>query len=320
MAAGISVGRSPFLRVDTPRPNNHRRKTVENDQASLQEMKNTNVLEERKKLFSLSGNSDHAMLAGAYLEWESRGTGGGQRKAYCDSLGLSFNGMRDMAQLVNQLDGSLRAAGFEASKESDRNANSWRILRACAVASMAPGQLVRLLRPSTKYVDTAEGALEKDGVARELRFFIRQEEPPLGGVGSDASLSLLSQDPKILEERVFLHPSSANFTVGNYHCPWLVYHSLVRTSKSFLRDATECSAYALLLFGGSLDVQARNEIIVVDQWVKLAANARIGALIRGLREKMDVLLAQKVKDPDVDISNTAEMQLIVKLLVTDGLG
>ena len=174
--------------------------------------------------------------------------------------------MKDMAQLVNQLDGSLRAAGFEASRESDRNANSWRILRACAVASMAPGQLVRLLRPSTKYVDTAEGALENDGVARELKFFIRQEEPPRGGVGWDASEtpspSPSSQDPKIVEERVFLHPSSANFTVGNYHCPWLVYHSLVRMSKSFLRDVTDCSDYALLLlFGGSLDAQAQNEVI-----------------------------------------------------------
>jgi ATP-dependent RNA helicase DHX57 len=59
---------------------------------------------------------------------------------------------------------------------------------------------------------------------------------------------------------------------------------------------------------------------VVDDWVKLSANARIGALIRGLREKMDDLLAQKIKDPNIDIGNSTEMKLIVKLLVTDGLG
>lgn len=95
---------------------------------------------------------------------------------------------------------------------------------------------------------------------------------------------------------------------------------MVKTSKPFLRDATECSAYALLLFGGQLDVQARNDIIVIDGWAKLSANARIGALIRGLRSRMDDLLEQKIKDPKIDISGTPEMNLIVKLLVTDGLG
>jgi ATP-dependent RNA helicase DHX57 len=58
----------------------------------------------------------------------------------------------------------------------------------------------------------------------------------------------------------------------------------------------------------------------VDDWVKLSANARIASLIRGLRGKMDDLLAQKIKEPTVDISDTPEMRLIVKLLVTDGLG
>jgi ATP-dependent RNA helicase DHX57 len=95
---------------------------------------------------------------------------------------------------------------------------------------------------------------------------------------------------------------------------------MVRTSKPFLRDATECSAYSLLLFGGQLDVQARNNVITIDGWVQLSANARIGALIRGLRNKMDDLLSQKIKDPMLDISNTTEMKLIVKLIVTDGLG
>ena len=67
-------------------------------------------------------------------------------------------------------------------------------------------------------------------------------------------------------------------------------------------------------------MEARNGIIVIDNWVKLSANARIGALIRGLRSKMDDLLEKKIRDPKIDISGTPEMNLIVKLLVTDGLG
>lgn len=248
------------------------------------------------------------MLAAAFASWERLPAGGGERKNYCNRLGLSFSGMKDISQLVNQYDSALCAAGYNESAESDRNANSWRLLRTCAVSAMAPGQLVRVERPSTKYASTAEGAREKDGVAKELKFFIRLE-------GSESDNSRKGN-----EERVFLHPSSSLFSVGNFSCPWLVYHSMVKTSKPFLRDATECSAYALLLFGGDMEVEARNSVIVVDGWVKLAANARIGALIRGLRSRLDSLLADKIKNPAMDISNTPEMRLIVNLLFTDGMG
>jgi len=95
---------------------------------------------------------------------------------------------------------------------------------------------------------------------------------------------------------------------------------MIRTSKPFLRDATECSAYGLLLFGGSLTVEARNSVIHIDDWIRLSANARIGALILGLRSKIDELLRQKINNPTVSISDTPEMQLIVKLLITDGHG
>jgi ATP-dependent RNA helicase DHX57 len=308
MAAGISTGRSPFLKIDL------RAKQADGSTGSMQEAKQRHVLDERAKLLELSGNSDHAMLATAFMQWESLKTGGGERKSYCDSLGLSFTGIRDILQLVNQYDSSLSSAGFVKSAESDRNTKSFRILRSCAISSMAPGQLVRVHRPSTKYADTAEGAREKDGVAKELKFFIRNQE---AGVPWQ---SKINESTSQKDERVFLHPSSALFSVGNFSCPWLVYNSMVKTSKPFLRDATECSAYALLLFGGQLDVQARNGIIVIDDWVKLSANARIGALIRGLRGRMDNLLEEKIKDPKSDISNTPEMELIVKLLITDGLG
>ena len=297
MAAGMSVGRSPFLRID----NFSRNKEEE----SVEDMKRRILLEERDNLFKSVGNSDHAMLAAAYLNWDGIRTGAADRKRFCERLGLSLNGMRDLKQLVNQLDSSLAASGYVASPEADRNSKSWRIIRTCAVASLAPSQLVRVQRPMAKYSETAEGAVEKDGVAKELKFYIRAST---------------SDDPQGSEERVFMHPSSANFAVGSFNCPWLVYHDLVRTSKAFLRDATECSAYSLLLFGGKLEVQASKGLIVVDDWVRLAANARIGALIGGLRRKVDELLARKVEDPSFDIAGTVEMKLIVNLIVSDGLG
>ena len=152
------------------------------------------------------------------------------------------------------------------------------------------------------------GSIEKEGKAKELKFFIRG--------GSDDSNSGGSGDVRIRdgvkEERVFIHPSSHNFAVGSYSCPWLVYHRLVRTSKAFVSDATECNPYALLLFGGAMEVRASQGLIVLDDWIRLSANARIGSLIGGLRQKVDGLLERKVADPSLDIAGSTEMKLITE--------
>jgi ATP-dependent RNA helicase DHX57 len=87
-----------------------------------------------------------------------------------------------------------------------------------------------------------------------------------------------------------------------------------------MRDVTECSNYDLLLFGGKVEVIAAEGLIVVDDYVRMSANARIAALIGGLRRKVDDLLSKKISNPSYDVVNSLEMKLIVKLLRTDGLG
>ncbi len=87
-----------------------------------------------------------------------------------------------------------------------------------------------------------------------------------------------------------------------------------------MRDVTECSNYDLLLFGGKLEVVAAEGLIIVDNYVRMSANARIAALIGGLRRKVDDLLSKKISNPSYDVVNSIEMKLIVKLLRTDGLG
>lgn len=217
--------------------------------------------------------------------------------------------MKEMKQLARQLDSSLSASGFVKSKESNAHDNSWRVIRSVLVSALSPTQILRVQRPSAKYTETVEGAIQKEGKAKELKFFIR--------CGND--IDNQSPNPRN-EERVFIHPSSNNFTVGNFNCPWLVYHRLVRTSKAFISDATECNAFALLLFGGSMEVQASKGLIILDGWVTLSANARIGSLIGGLRRKVDDLLERKVTDPRLDITSSTEMKLITDLLRHDGLG
>ena len=304
MAAGISSGRSPLLRVE--KPWRHRNAEL-TEKEEMEDRRIERILKERSDLAQKVGKSDHALLAAMFMKW--RKCNSSERRKYCDSLGLSYTGMCDIQQLYNQLEASLVSAGFPATNESERNTDSWRIIHTCAISAMAPSQLVKVRRPALKYHETAEGAVERSGEARELKFFIR--------VNADSSSNA---DFSSQEERVFIHPSSANFTQGKYSCPFLVYNSLVRTSKPFLRDVTECTAYSLLLFGGALDVQATKGVIVVDSWATLSANARIGALILGLRKRLDSMLEEKVSDPQIDIASTQEMKIIANLIRTDGLG
>lgn len=305
MAAGMSVGRSPFLRVDTrKKPRRHR---GDEEPESMEEMKQKQILKERDDLFKKVGNSDHALLAAVYMEWDLEKAQ--SRKQFCEKLGLSFPGMRDVGQLANQFDSALRSLGYGPSPDTNRNGQSWRIIRAVATAGMAPANLVKVVRPATTYHETAGGAKEKDGEARELKFFIRTD-----------GVSESHDETKAKEERVFVHPSSANFSTGSYSCPWLVYNSLVRTSKPFLRDVTECDGYPLLLFGGPIEVLASKDIVVVDGWCQLGAHARIGSLMGALRRRLDELLILKVNDPSYNIAASNEMAVIVKLIMTDGLG
>lgn len=221
-----------------------------------------------------------------------------------DRFGLALNIMKEMQQLVQQLSFTLSSLGFIENKECTVHTYSWRVVRAVVVSALAPAQIVKIQRPTTKYTETVEGAVEKEGKAKDLKFFIRGGE---SSVQSD-------------EERVFIHPSCNLFSVSAFSCPWLVYHRMVRTSKPFIHDATEGTAYALLLFGGKMEVQASKGLVVLDDHIQLSSNARIGSLIGALRKKIDNLLEKKVADPSLDISNTAEMKLVADLLRYDGLG
>mmetsp|Transcript_15236 Transcript_15236/g.33072 ORF Transcript_15236/g.33072 Transcript_15236/m.33072 type:complete len:1605 (-) Transcript_15236:173-4987(-) len=314
IAAGMSAGRSPFLRINTF--NNGRQRGKDDMEQEKQEFTNGKILEERAALFKMVGNSDHAMLGKAFLLWKES-QGASERRRFCDKLGLAFNSMRDILTLTRQLDSSLTNSGFLPSKECNKNESSWRIVRSMLVSSLSPTQVVRVQRPSTKYTETVEGSIEKEGKSKELKFFIRGGSESMGGDANHNSAT--RSKGKMHEERVFLHPSSNNFSIGSYSCPWLVYHRLIRTSKAFVSDSTECNPYSLLLFGGSMEVQASNGLIVLDDWIRFSANARIGSLIGGLRQKVDGLLEQKVADPSLDITGSMEMKLITDLLRHDGV-
>lgn len=101
IAAGMSIGKSPFTRIDSFGG----KKYDDTDEKDYEhQMKNESILQERKKIFASVGNSDLALFAAVYLKWDSIQNGGGEKKKFCESLGLLVNSMKDMKQMVKQLE------------------------------------------------------------------------------------------------------------------------------------------------------------------------------------------------------------------------
>jgi hypothetical protein len=77
--------------------------------------------------------------------------------------------------------------------------------------------------------------------------------------------------------------------------------------------------WALLLFGGELEVKHTERLVLVDKWIRFAAQARVGVLVKALREELDALLSQKVEFPDLDVHETRLFVAIEELLQSDGM-
>ncbi len=149
---------------------------------------------------------------------------------------------------------------------------------------------MRVQKPDTKYAETAGGAMAKHAEAKEFKYFTHPDG------------------------RVFMHPSSLNFSENEWLSPWLVYHDKQATSKVFIRDSTMVTPYALALFGSDIHIQYHKGVIQVDGFVRLSAPARLAVLVRGLRELLQRAVAEKLQRPDADISAHPAVAVLLEIL------
>lgn len=79
------------------------------------------------------------------------------------------------------------------------------------------------------------------------------------------------------------------------------------------------NAYTLLLFSGAIELDTLGRGLVVDGWLRLRGWARIGVLVSRLRGVVDDVIAMKVENPSLDLTNNEVIKLVVKLIEFDGL-
>ncbi|RZC25774.1 DExH-box ATP-dependent RNA helicase DExH1 [Glycine soja] len=103
--------------------------------------------------------------------------------------------------------------------------------------------------------------------------------------------------------KVDIHPASVNAGIYLFPLPYMVYSEKVKTTSIYIRDSTNISDYALLLFGGNLVPSKSGEgIDMLGGYLHFSASKSVIELIRKLRGELDKLLNRKIEEPGFDVS------------------
>lgn len=245
-------------------------------------------IKESRKQFS-TGNGDLLTDATAYLEWEARKHVKTTR-LWCKENFLSSEVLYNIDSTVKQFSEILRGLNYAINGTNTSNN-----LARAVIASSLNQQIAKVRHPDKKFTETASGAVQKDHEAREYKYYLQNE-------------------------RVFIHPSSTAFSERNLpqEACFMAYFTRMETSKVFLRDVTPVSKYAMLLFGGKLDIDYTGRGVVISDWLQVTCWPRIGVLAAKLRELLEEGLQRKFDNPREELDPEL-VNAVVKLLESDGL-
>ncbi|KAF6831859.1 ATP-dependent RNA helicase ucp12 [Colletotrichum plurivorum] len=244
------------------------------------------------------GDGDLLTDLEAFRQWEEmRYDGAGQRqlRAFCDDNFLSYLTLSDISATRMQYYTALKEIGIVGSNEM-ASGRSMALLRALTASAFSP-QIARIQYPDKKFTSTVSGAKELDPEARMIKYFTQENG------------------------RVFVHPSSTLFDSQGFSgsATFLSYFTMISTSKTFIRDITPFNSYTLLLFSGAITLDTLGRGLVVDEWLRLRGWARLGVLVSRLRGMVDDVIALKIENPGLDLTDNEVIKTVGKLIELDGL-
>ncbi|KAK5119101.1 hypothetical protein LTR62_000312 [Meristemomyces frigidus] len=259
-----------------------------------------------KTVFSGPGAGDLLCDLRAYEEWLGRRAQGeptSSLRRWCDANFLSNQTLFDIASTRSQYISSLQEIGFVPNRghgaipESYNRNNGNEVLLRSLIAGAFQPQLARIELPDAKFVGTVAGAIAVDPEAHTIKYFSRENG------------------------RVFVHPSSTLFSAQGFqgNSRFMAYFAKMATSKIFIRELTPFNVYSLLMFGGKMEIDELGRGLVVDGWVRVKGWARIGVLVSRLRGLLDEVLARKVDEPGLEMSETGIVSLVARVVAFDGM-
>ncbi|PBL00719.1 P-loop containing nucleoside triphosphate hydrolase protein [Armillaria gallica] len=228
-------------------------------------------------------------------------------RRFCEENFISASTVREISNLRNDFLSSLISIGFiplhskSSSPSININSENISLLKAVILGGLWP-RVARVNLPlsARKYDKVQGGTVQRENKAKEFKIY------------------------DLRNERVFLHPASVLFDFAAWRSQYVVFFTKVKTSKIFLRDATEVPLYAMLLFGGTVSVNQIAGGISIDGKdgvVKLKGWPRIGILVNHLRRLLDAQLLCSIEESTIvgQGPNNPVVDAMLALLLHDGL-
>lgn len=234
--------------------------------------------DDAKRSFAGDSFSDHIALVKAFEEWKDAKQYG-KEKAFCWENFLSPVTLRMMDDMRNQFLDLLTTIGFVDKSRGAKAYNQYSDDLEMVCAILCAGLYPNVVQCKRRGKRTALYTKE---------------------VG-----------------KVDIHPASVNAGVHLFPLPYMVYSEKVKTSGIYIRDSTNISDYALLMFGGNLVPSSRGEgIEMLGGYLHFSASKSVLELIRKLRGELDKLLNRKIEEPGFNISNEGRgvVAAVVELL------
>jgi HrpA-like RNA helicase len=247
--------------------------------------------DEARRTFSVEG-SDHLTILEAFNQWRNIRRSKGERasSAFARDNFLSKMTMLQMEELRKQFASLLTDIGFLPSdfnldavvkgtvSDANLNAENMDLLKAVLCAGLYPN-IILAPRP------LVHGTSKQD--AGEVAFQSRSKG------------------------EVYLHPSALLFSARSLEYRYCCYREIMMTRKLYVRDATAVSPFALLLFGGALQVFHEEGVVTVDEWLKFRIARTPATLVKHLRAQMESMLLRKIVTPEDDVFSTTEAKAVI---------
>ena len=262
------------------------------------------------------------------------------RRKFLKENYLSYNRISAILSARTQFYSVLEDVGFlpfgyepsfsREKSQFNRNEGNIKLLEAVLTGAFYPN-IARVQLPDQKFLATSSGAIEKDPDAKQIKFWIRNEE--YSDKIHELQVSKTAEPTRaeldnlpLPATRAFIHPSSVFFSTKNVELddmktldtldgpvdkynskvpllkiPFVVFSSSQVTSKLYLRDITPTTILGLLLFGGpihyDISYSSHSPGIVVDNWLPIRTWCKNGVLIKELRTLLDLAIECELENP-----------------------
>eukprot|EP00252_Welwitschia_mirabilis_P018479 TRINITY_DN4106_c0_g1_i1.p1 TRINITY_DN4106_c0_g1~~TRINITY_DN4106_c0_g1_i1.p1 ORF type:complete len:1010 (-),score=207.73 TRINITY_DN4106_c0_g1_i1:315-3344(-) len=222
------------------------------------------LVQDVKKHFAGDSCSDHICLWRAFKSWQAAKCSGKNIRQFCYHHFLSAPTLQLMEDMQNQLYQLLVDIGF-IDKSTPEVYNHY-----SGDLEMVSAILCAGLFPSVVLCKRR---------GKRCAFFTKEDG------------------------KVDIHPSSVNAQADKMPLPYLIYSNKVKTASIYIRETTNISDHALLMFGAQFSPNQNGEgISMLGGYLQFSASKNTLQLVQSLRNELDRLLQRKIEQPSLDIT------------------